>query len=139
MEGFNRGEQVIASYLDCEKAFDNVWHNGLRYKIFQLGLSTKISRWLSDFPVGRVTQIKVEGYLSSKIYPKAGIPEGSVLSLSLFLVYINDMPVSKHNLNPKSKLADNTGLWVKSKKHPWQQIDYRATWMHWRSGVPNGG
>ena len=38
MESFNRGEQVIASFLDAEKAFDNVWHNGLRYKIFQLGL-----------------------------------------------------------------------------------------------------
>ena len=33
MESFNRGEHVIAAFLDVEKAFDNVWHNGLRYKI----------------------------------------------------------------------------------------------------------
>ena len=52
MESFNRGEQVIASFLDVEKAFDNVWHNGHRYKIFQLGLLTKVTRWLSDFLVG---------------------------------------------------------------------------------------
>ena len=41
MESFNRGEQVIASFFDVEQTFDNVWHNGLRYTIFQLGLPTK--------------------------------------------------------------------------------------------------
>ena len=58
MESFNWGEHVIAAFLDVEKAFDNVWHNGLRYKIYQLDLPTKLSRWLSDFLVGRVIQVK---------------------------------------------------------------------------------
>ena len=40
MESFNRGEHVIAAFLDVEKAFDNVWQNGLRYKIYQLDLPT---------------------------------------------------------------------------------------------------
>ena len=30
MESFNRGGHVVAAFLDVEKAFDNVWHNGLR-------------------------------------------------------------------------------------------------------------
>ena len=41
MESFNRGEHVVAAFLDVEKAFDNVWHNGL---------------WLSDFLVGQLIQ-----------------------------------------------------------------------------------
>ena len=49
MESFNRGEHVVAAFLDVEKAFDNVCHNGLRYKIFQLDLPTKIARWFFDF------------------------------------------------------------------------------------------
>ena len=56
-ESFNRGEHVAAAFLDVEKAFDNVWHNGFRYKIFMLDLPTKMTRWLSDFLVDRVIQV----------------------------------------------------------------------------------
>ena len=67
MESFNRGEHVVAAFLDVEKAFDNIWHNGLRYKIFQLDLPTKMTRWLSDFLVGRLIQVNVNNFLSNQI------------------------------------------------------------------------
>ena len=76
MESFNREEHVVAAFLDVEKAFDNVWHNELRYKIFMLDLPTKMTRWLSDFLVGRVIQINVNGFLSDKISHIAGFPGG---------------------------------------------------------------
>ena len=47
IESFNRGEHVVAAFLDIDKAFDNAWHNGLRYKIFQLALPTKMTRYLA--------------------------------------------------------------------------------------------
>ena len=77
MESFNRGEHVVAAFLDVEKAFDNVWHNGLRYKIFQLDLPTKMTRWLSDFLVGRLIQVNLNNFFSNQINPKAGVPQGS--------------------------------------------------------------
>ena len=80
MESFNRGEHVVAAFLDVEKAFDNVWHNGLRYKIFQLDFPTKMTRCLSDFLVCRVIQVNVNGFLSNQINPKTRVPQGSVLS-----------------------------------------------------------
>ena len=49
MESFNRREHVVAVLLDVEKAFDNVWHSGIRYKIFILDLPSKMTCWLSDF------------------------------------------------------------------------------------------
>ena len=70
----------MAAFLDVEKAFDNVRHNGLRYKIFMLDLPTKMARWLSDFLVGRIIQVNVNGFLSHKISSLAGVPQGSVLS-----------------------------------------------------------
>ena len=75
MESFNRGKHVVAAFLNIKKAVDNVWHNGLRYKIFMLDLPTKMTHWLSDFRVGRIIQVKVNGFLSDKISPLAGVPQ----------------------------------------------------------------
>ena len=55
---------MVAAFLDIEKAFDNVWHNGLRFKIFQLDLPTKLTRWLSDFLVGRLIQVNANSFRS---------------------------------------------------------------------------
>ena len=71
MESFNKGEYVVAAFLDVEKAFDNVWHNGLRYKIFQLDLPTKMTRWLSDFLVGRLIQVNVNNFLLQPNQPQS--------------------------------------------------------------------
>ena len=112
MESFNRREHVVAAFLDVKKAFDNVWHNGLRFKIFQLDLPTKMTRWFSDFLVGRLIQVNVNNFLSNQINPKTGVPQGSILSPSLFLIYVNDVPAPHHKENSLSQFADDTAQWA---------------------------
>ena len=139
MESFNQGEHVTAAFLDVEKAFDNVWHNGLSYKIYQLGLPTKLCRWLSDFLVGRVIQVKTEGFLSSKVYSKAGIPQGSNLSPSLFLIFVNDMLNPSHHQTNKLQFVDDASQWALSKnialavEYLQRDLDKLARWCaKWR-------
>ena len=137
MDSFNRREHVVVAFLDVEKAFDNVWHNGLRYKVFMLDLPTKVTSWLSDFLVGRVFQVNVNGFLSDKIGPIAGVPRGSVLSPLLFLIYVNDLPNPQHRQNWKSQFADDTAQWAASKNKQFAEKLLRRTYENWQSGVPN--
>ena len=75
-----------------------------------------MTRWLSEFLVGRVIEVNVNGFLSNQINPKAGIPLCSVLSPLLFLVYVNDLPTLHHKQNSLSQFAYDTAQWSFSLK-----------------------
>ena len=78
------------------------------------------------FFVGRVIQVKIEGFLSPKVYLKAGAAQGSNLSPLLFLIYVNDIPNSSNYQTSKSQFADDAGQWAMSKN-----IDLAVEYLQW--------
>ena len=77
---------------DIEKAFDKVWHNGLKFKISNLGLPSILVRMTSSFLDDRTAKIKYKDKLSDNINIRSGVPQGSILSPTLFILYTADLP-----------------------------------------------
>ena len=73
MESFNREEHVVAAFLDVEKAFDNVWHNGLRYKIFMIEQRLRSYPedigFMNNYQSGFRQNKSTDGHLSLQAFP----------------------------------------------------------------------
>ncbi len=78
---------------DVQKAFDTVWHDGLRYKICSnFNLPIKSQKLLCNFLYERKMRIRFKDSLSDHFTLNAGVPQGSVLSPTLYIMYTNDLP-----------------------------------------------
>ena len=80
--------------LDISKAFDRVWHKGLLAKLPMFGLHHTLINWIGSFLSDRSIAVRVDGFLSNLHSINAGVPQGSVISPVLFILFINDLLTS---------------------------------------------
>ena len=90
LNAFNKGLEVCGIIFDISKTSDNVWHNGLLFKLLQNGISGDIIDILEDFLRNRKQRVVLDGKCSSWVDIRAGVPQRSILGPLLFLIHIKD-------------------------------------------------
>lgn len=120
---FNRDISSGMVCLDVEKAFDSVWHDGLIFKMSQLNFPTHILKIVQSFLNDRESFVQIRNAKSPNFRVIAGVPQGSILSPTLFNIYLNDIPTPAGCV--KAIYADDTAIKASGGRHEIKSIIQR--------------
>ena len=109
LDGFQEGKQTTAIFIDLQQAYDRVWRLGLFQKMQNMGIKSSLYLWIKSFLTDRLIQTRFNTALSSKETQEEGLPQGSSLSCTLFLIFLND--VSDILDAEKALFADDLVIW----------------------------
>ena len=89
---------MVALFADLEGAFDTAPHQGILYKLVNMGITGSTLVWIKHFLTSRSYRVTVGGSTSPPHPIRRGVPQGSILSPLLFkiphlLVYADDITI----------------------------------------------
>lgn len=108
-KAFQLHQYHISVFLDFQKAYDMLWREGLLLKLKKLGIQGRMYAWIKDFLFDRSIFVRIANTLSKSYFLENGIPQGSVISPTLFLIMVNDLaelPLSSR----LSQFADDASI-----------------------------
>ena len=90
-EAFIKKEHLVSVFFDLEKAYDTTWKYGIMKDVHDIGLKGRLPLFLQNFLTDREFKVKVGSTLSELHNQEQGVPQGSILSVTLFSLKINNI------------------------------------------------
>ena len=89
--------KVFVSYFDVSKAFDTVWINCFFSKLHDIGLTGKLWRLMYRTYTDFNCKVHIAGSFSEWYPMSCGIHQGGILSLTKYIIFINDLLLKLEN------------------------------------------
>ena len=90
-DAFIQNQHLVAVFFDLQKAYDTTWENGIQEDLHDMGLRGNLPIFNGTFLTDRTFQIHLGTILSGAFHQEEGVPQGAILSITLFNVKINDI------------------------------------------------
>ena len=99
-------------YFDFAKAFDSVNHDIILKKLKSIySIDSFLLRFITTYLKGRTQSVAVGGSVSSKLPVLSGVPQGSILGPTIFVLFLNDIVSGIHDGTNILMYADDTKIW----------------------------
>ncbi|MCG8078476.1 MAG: reverse transcriptase-like protein, partial [Candidatus Thiodiazotropha taylori] len=112
---FINKEHVVAIFFDLEKAYDTTWRYGILKDLHNIGLKGRLPTFIQSFLGERMFQVRVGSTLSDLYDQEQGVPQGSILSTTLFNIKINDIVQCLDNKTDCSLYVDDFCICYRSR------------------------
>ncbi|GBN12421.1 putative RNA-directed DNA polymerase from transposon X-element [Araneus ventricosus] len=96
---FVRRNHLVSIFFDIEKAYDRTWRYRILLTLFNFGFRGNLPIFLRNFLSHRTFRIRMGNFYSNPFIQSEGVPQGSVLSVTLFIVHLSQilhLPSSVH-------------------------------------------
>ncbi|GFY35360.1 probable RNA-directed DNA polymerase from transposon X-element [Trichonephila clavipes] len=95
-DAFVMRNHLVSLFFDIKKAYDRTWRYGILRNMHDFGLRENLPIFIFNFLAVRYSHVRI-GHSSYKIMQDQGVPEGSVLSVTLFNIHMRSI---LHHLPP---------------------------------------
>ena len=113
-QGFVKNQHTVGIIFDLEKAYDTTWKGGIMKDLHEMGLKGRLPLFIDNFLKGRKFKVRLDNTHSSLNPQEEGVPQGSILSLTLFTVKIKSIIDALPQDIEKSLYVDDLAVYCQS-------------------------